>query len=207
MILTGTEDLRVQKTVGAIQDTFKQLLLEKRYEKITVRELCERARINKKTFYRYYETLDYLLAELQQTYQEPYLERTRNLHFPKDTEAITRAFILYSCAQDEVYERITCDASFARMQQQMTEGVLASRRFEADAFTGVPAGEASLLVTFIQTVPLMLFRRWVADGKPVAPARLADIACALVLGGASRLERDDAGRGARGAACGEGAAR
>ena len=193
MILTGNEDLRVQKTVSAIQSTFKQLLLEKPYEKITVRELAERARINKKTFYRYYETLDYLLAELQGTYQQAYLDRTRGLRVPEDTEAITRAFILFSCAQDEVYERITCDASFARMQRQMTEGVLASRRFDARAFSGVPEGEASLVVTFIQTVPLMLYRRWVAEGKPVTPERLADMACALVLNGARGLARD-AGR-------------
>ena len=190
VILTGTEDLRVQKTVGAIQETFKQLLLEKPYEKITVRELCERARINKKTFYRYYETLDYLLAELQGTYRDAYLARTRDLRVPEDTEAITREFVLYSCAQDEVYERITCDPSLARIQRAMTEGVLASRCFDESAFSGVPEGEASLLVTFVQTVPLTLYRRWVADGKPVSPERLADIACTLVLGGMHGLARE-----------------
>lgn len=76
MRLTGTEDLRVQKTVGAIQETFKQLLLERPYEKITV--------------------------------------------------------------------------------------------------------------------PLTLYRRWVADGKPVASERLADVACALVLDGMRGLTRGGA---------------
>ena len=51
MILTGNEDLRVQKTIESVKSAFDELVLEKDYEKITVKELCERARINKKTFY------------------------------------------------------------------------------------------------------------------------------------------------------------
>ena len=35
------------------------------YKKITIKELCEHARINKKTFYRYYDVLDDLLAGTQ----------------------------------------------------------------------------------------------------------------------------------------------
>ena len=35
------------------------------YEKITVRELTDRAMINRKTFYLHYETLDELLEEVR----------------------------------------------------------------------------------------------------------------------------------------------
>ncbi|EQC59778.1 hypothetical protein N219_00635 [Limosilactobacillus fermentum MTCC 8711] len=53
MNLNGTEDLRVQKTITAIYQAFEELILTTDYEKITVAELARRARINKKTFYRY----------------------------------------------------------------------------------------------------------------------------------------------------------
>ena len=62
MLIKGTEDLRVQKTMAAIDRAFSELLVEKDYGKIAVKELCERARINKKTFYAYYAGLDELLA-------------------------------------------------------------------------------------------------------------------------------------------------
>lgn len=65
MILQGNEDLRVVKTIDGIKRAFEELICEKDYEKITVKELCDRARLNKKTFYHYYETLDALLAEFQ----------------------------------------------------------------------------------------------------------------------------------------------
>ena len=54
MTLTGNEDLRVIKTIEGIKSAFEALICEKDYEKITVKELCERARINKKTFYAAY---------------------------------------------------------------------------------------------------------------------------------------------------------
>lgn len=68
MKITGYEDLRVQRTIKSIYDAFSELILERDYEKITVTELAKRAMINKKTFYRYYPTLDDLLAELQARY-------------------------------------------------------------------------------------------------------------------------------------------
>ncbi|RDG06058.1 hypothetical protein DQM13_04585 [Limosilactobacillus fermentum] len=47
----GTEDLRVQKTITAIDQAFEELILTTDYEKITVAELARRTRINKKTFH------------------------------------------------------------------------------------------------------------------------------------------------------------
>ena len=51
-------DIRVKKTKRAIQKAFVALLREKPIEKITVKEIAERAEINKTTFYSHYETLD-----------------------------------------------------------------------------------------------------------------------------------------------------
>ena len=51
MILKGNEDLRGVKTIEGIKTAFEEFICEKDYEKILVKELCERARINKKTFY------------------------------------------------------------------------------------------------------------------------------------------------------------
>ena len=58
-------DIRVKKTRRAIQKTFIDLLREKPIEKITVKEIAERAEINKTTFYSHYETLDALTAEME----------------------------------------------------------------------------------------------------------------------------------------------
>lgn len=66
------------------------------YKKITIKELCEHARINKKTFYRYYDVLDDLLAETQNVFIQEYLKRVENYRISEELDKINREFFLYS---------------------------------------------------------------------------------------------------------------
>jgi AcrR family transcriptional regulator len=65
-------DLRVQRTYKMLTDTLVRLLAEKRFEDITVGELCERAMIRRATFYKHfgdkYELFTFLIKELQQQF-------------------------------------------------------------------------------------------------------------------------------------------
>jgi len=45
------EDLRVQRTKEFIRKTFEEMICEMDYEQISVKELTQRAKINRKTFY------------------------------------------------------------------------------------------------------------------------------------------------------------
>ena len=55
-------DLRIEKTKKAIRSAFIELRAKKSLEKITVKELCSLAYINKSTFYAHYEDI-YALSE------------------------------------------------------------------------------------------------------------------------------------------------
>ena len=58
-------DLRVQKTLRNIRTVFIELVNEKPIDNITVKELCERALINKATFYLHYENMGELIATFE----------------------------------------------------------------------------------------------------------------------------------------------
>ena len=58
-------DRRIRRTQAAINTAFLNLILEKELNKITVKELCEKADINKSTFYLHYRDI-YDLAEFFQ---------------------------------------------------------------------------------------------------------------------------------------------
>ena len=49
-----TEDIRIIKTKENIQNTFINIMAEQDFEKITVKAITSRVRINKSTFYRNY---------------------------------------------------------------------------------------------------------------------------------------------------------
>ena len=73
--ISGKEDLRIQKTREAIHKTFEEMICEMDYEQISIKELTERARINRKTFYLHYNSLDDLLKELQNKMAENFIDR------------------------------------------------------------------------------------------------------------------------------------
>lgn len=58
-------DIRIQKTRAAIINTFIELRSKNSLEKITVRELCQKAQINKSTFYSHYEDIYALSNEIE----------------------------------------------------------------------------------------------------------------------------------------------
>lgn len=58
-------DIRVQKTETAIKNAFLELRAQKSVEKITVKELCQKAQINKSTFYTHYADI-YALSDAMQ---------------------------------------------------------------------------------------------------------------------------------------------
>lgn len=59
-------DLRIEKTKRAIRNAFIELRSKKPLEKITVKELCSLACINKSTFYSHYEDIYDLSDAMEQ---------------------------------------------------------------------------------------------------------------------------------------------
>ena len=118
MLIKGTEDLRIRKTMTAIKESFEALICEKDYNDIKVTELCARAKINKKTFYHYYPTLDDLPIEMHMELSAAYIEPVKDYKLTEDTEEVTWIFFEYSAAQGLAYEKITCSSgSYSATQQ------------------------------------------------------------------------------------------
>ncbi len=59
-------DLRVRYTQAVIQEAFRKLLREKPLAKITVKEVCDLAQINRGTFYKHYLDCYDLMDKLQE---------------------------------------------------------------------------------------------------------------------------------------------
>ena len=64
----GNEDLRVRRTRKLLQDSLMALTIQKGFEAVTVRDICEQAMVNRATFYRHYadkyDLLDRYMEEL-----------------------------------------------------------------------------------------------------------------------------------------------
>ncbi len=189
MILQGNEDLRVRKTIQGIKNAYGELICEKEYEKITVRELCDRAQINKKTFYHYYETLDALLAELQGELAEDYLNRIKGYALPEELDKVNREFFLYSARQGLAYEKITCSGAYHAIRDKMVSGVTDAGWSKSKKYQQLSAYQKQLLMGFINNAVLTAYRLWVEGGKTIPLDEVIEETNLLVLGGVNSFFR------------------
>lgn len=189
MILQGNEDLRVRKTIRGIKAAFESLICEKDYGKITVKEHCDRAQINKKTFYTYYETLDTLLSELQGELAEGYLNRVKGYALPEELDKVNREFFLYSAEQSLAYEKITCSGGYHAIRDEMISGVTDAGWSKSKKYQQLSDYQKKLLMGFINNAVLTAYRLWVEGSKTISLDDVIEETNRLVLGGVNRFFR------------------
>ena len=76
---TKKEDLRVIKTKNLIKNSFIDLIGLMGYQRITVKNLCEHAMINRNTFYLHYQDKDDLIKSMISEVTEKYQEKIKPL--------------------------------------------------------------------------------------------------------------------------------
>ena len=183
MILTGREDLRVVKTIESIKAAFESLICEKDYEKITVKELCDRARINKKTFYHYYETLDALLSELQWELSAGFQDRVKEFALPEELDKVNRTFFQFSAEQGLAYEKITCNGAYHVIRDEMMAEVNDAGWGKSPKYQKLSDFEKQLLIEFVNNAVLSAYRQWVENGKNLPMETVINLTNRIVLGG------------------------
>ena len=181
MRTTPSHDLRVTKTLESIDTTFRAMMLERGFAGITVKELCERARINKKTFYRYYETLEDLMAEVMAGYAATWRKRTGHLRMPDDIVEVTHEFFLFGSEQDALYDAITCDPTWDAIQRSLQND--ASGEHAENVPVGYTPERWHLVYAWQSGAVLSMYRAWVADGKTIPAEELAKLATQLICEG------------------------
>lgn len=85
-----SSDMRVQRTLESIQAAFRVLVENNAYSSLTVSALCAEAKIGRKTFYTYYDSLDDLLKESIERMAAEYIDRIKEYRRPEDIFEITR---------------------------------------------------------------------------------------------------------------------
>jgi len=112
-------DLRVIKTKKVIHDSFMELRKTHPLEKVKVKDICEKALINKTTFYKYYTDVFDLSRELENEAMEQYYTASQNSEclfsdpekfiagIPKaEDENMDQLFLLFSGREDILMKKM-----------------------------------------------------------------------------------------------------
>lgn len=156
-------DLRTTKTRRALREAFLDMRRDRPLERVSVRELCERAEVSKATFYLHYHSIFDLSAELQESLVRKIID---GLERPNDLLGGTRAFTcaLFSSFMAHADE---IDALFSRGQEHMlieiVESELRGRFLRTDARLAQDA-RFNVLLTYQVHGSHAAYMRWARGG-------------------------------------------
>lgn len=123
-------DIRITKTRKSIADAFLELRARKPIEKITVKELCEKAQINKSTFYTHYRDIYDLSETLEAQLAD---EITASMTCPEDLLTHPDRFVqefFHACIEQQPLISVLFSGSRAPMLLQRIEDSLQQILFE-----------------------------------------------------------------------------
>ncbi len=175
-------DRRVRYSHQVIRQSLLELLAAKPLNQITVKEICDRADINRGTFYAYYRDPYDLMQRIEDDLVE---EIMRALNQPKGESAKNAASVTYSVVL-ELMEFIRQNAELCRIllsgkaNSSFVSRVIQEARAvfarEWSDRTG-QCGEETLdyLYTFSVTGSIGVVQRWMQSGMKETPAQIATI--------------------------------
>lgn len=175
-------DRRITRTREAIRSAFIDMICEMEYEQITIKELAERAGVNRKTFYLHYDSLDDLLSELQGEMSLRFLERIKGFKIPYDMDKITRAFYLSMEESGKFAERLACSRNYHYINLRMVNTIMKDTWKEEIAKAKDPYLQ-NIVMTYASQSTLAIYRQWVADQKRIPLDDIIQITITLVCNG------------------------
>ena len=198
-------DRRVSRTRAMLQQGFCTLLRRKRYEAITVDDICSAANVGRSTFYAHYKSKDDLKRSgLGESLQGAVKERQKLAHAAVgEVHAPRLDFSLgvFEHARDHLDHYRTLAGgrgsvvALAKVRQMVTslvrdELALASTRHSDDEFDGEAA------VQYVVGAYMALLTWWLDNGAKLAPRRIDAMFQSLTRNGI--IERSSALNGVSG---------
>ena len=180
-------DLRVIRTRKAIREAFCSMIMEMDYPEITIKELTQRAMINRNTFYLHYESMDALLRELQEEIAGEFIEKQVSYTKMADIRRMIRVFFEYMATQSPLQDRLLCSGSYRFFYDRVNQQVMGHRKLMNRGAFGLDEASENIIFTYYGSITAVLYRQWVADGKKLSLEEVIQLATKLICEGMSSV--------------------
>jgi AcrR family transcriptional regulator len=167
-------DLRIQKTYMALTSTFFELLEEKRFEDITVNELCERAMVRRATFYKHfgdkYEFFTFFIREIQEEFDREIADNS-DISMPVDFYIhIVHRVMKFIKEKDKLLQSLLksgCLPALLRILSEQVEFDIL-QKLKADAKNGHKLiADPEVMAHFFTGAILETLQWWLTQKKPL----------------------------------------
>jgi AcrR family transcriptional regulator len=177
-------DRRSQRTRRFLTHALLQLMLEKRYDKITVQDIIDRANVGRSTFYAHYlDKEDLLTSQFEEVldYFSHHLEVGEGNNNPRMS---VKALFRHAQEFQPVYNAMVWGRGIELLYQQGQ--AFLCKRIEADLAVMAEASRqptvpTTILATYIASTLVTLLRWWLENKMPYSVERMDEIFQQLVM--------------------------
>ncbi len=172
------QDRRTRYTKMVLRESLKTLMVRKPLAKITVKELCEQADVNRCTFYRYYRDPYDLLHQIEDEIIEEINSTLAAFYFQYDTgeafQAVEKIF-QYIADNSDFCRLLLSEAGDVAFQKRVM--VLFQQRYleewKARRNTDPETGE--YLYLFVVNGSVGIVQNWLKTGMRKTPREMAEL--------------------------------
>ena len=181
-------EIGLNDTAQGIERSFRELLKHTRYRSLTVKDVCERAQISRKTFYAYFDGKDDIIDKI---FRRDVVDPVRSLARMLSNEEVR---YLGSALHERIFIAVREDGDYYRdlvLPQYNVDYPLyhVASRALAELYSltlariGLPTDtlESSYITYFFGSGMANLIEKWVHDGYNLEPDQLAKVYTAMVL--------------------------
>ena len=181
--MNDKNDRRSQRTRQLISDAFVELLLEKGYEAMSIRDVIERANVGRSTFYSHFKDkeelfvsqLDRLLEALSRHLPQEHVEQ--NPFFP------SLGLFQHIQEQQKLFRALSwtsgVDILTKHLQKSMSEKIEEKLKSSGQAYE-IPV---PVMANFLAGSFLTLVKWWLDNKMPYSPGEMDVMYCELAVNG------------------------
>ena len=181
------QDRRVAKTRRAIRAAFIALMCEKEFDKITIKEIAERADVDRKTVYNYYDSVHAIMDELENELVSNFEEKTRELDYGVEdplefftvlTDLLNENIELYFQLMNIKTNATLSQKIFEFLREKIGSSLLSSGVVEPQ--------KAALATEFITAGMFFSYRSWFQSNREIPLAEVSKGIGTLVTDGINK---------------------
>ncbi len=181
------EDARVIKTKRKLVSTFQKLLDSKKFEDITVNELCDRSDIRRATFYKHftdkYDFLHYFVKTLRDNFDNRSWHRTRGIGTTEYYVDYVRGIVDFLTRNEEIINKVLESSVLATVIDIVQEQnyIDTKEHLEKSVAAGlkIPVSVDTMALMLTGAVSNTLVK-WFSDGRKTPENIMVEEICTVV---------------------------
>ena len=170
-------DRRIRRTQKLLGDALIELVLEKDYDAITIKDITERADVAYVTFFRHYNDKDELLVKrMEDTISELMAHMEAAIDPQSERCGLLKGEIIFQHAAQnaELYGILLGSPGAARVRRRIHES-MATMMLESDELSPDAVVPPEIAANHCSASLLALIQWWLEHDRPYPPAQMAAI--------------------------------